>query len=143
MFFLWFTDAPAAIRSLEVLDVSKNAATLQWQSPRMAGRLQGYFVERRQGFGGRWLRVNKRPITDTIFTVKDLTENTEYEFRIVVESETGLATASEPTGVVVPKSPYGMYPHMGLFFIWIMSQLQLNTLKSLSIYSSGTQVTIW
>jgi len=42
--------------------------------------VRGYFVERRSG--GKWIRVNKEAVDQLHFTVRDLIQGSDYQFRV-------------------------------------------------------------
>ena len=61
-------ETPDAPRNLEVMEVTHNSITVEWQPPRNDGgaRVTGYILERRQGFSSRFSQVDGI-IHDTFF----------------------------------------------------------------------------
>ena len=55
--------------------------------------------------GTRWVKVNKKPITDLTLPVEDLVDGEEYEFRVFAENEAGVGKPCEPIKVVA-KDPF-------------------------------------
>jgi titin len=92
-----------------VTDVSSSHISLAWDEPSKDGGspITGYYVERRQPFSTRWTRVNKKPIASTSYTVKDVVEDTEYEFRIVAENKAGCGKPDEIERKIRTKDPFG------------------------------------
>ena len=87
---------------------------VSWKAPEFDGGspIQGYYVERQQGYSDRWLKVNKQPITSTQLQIKDLVELSEYNFRVVAENEAGVGKPSKESGVIVAKNPYDKPGHI-------------------------------
>lgn len=85
--------------------------TLTWEVPQKDGGspITGYIVERCQQPGSRWVKVNKKPVPDTMYTVPDLIENTDYKFRVAAENSVGVGKPSEPTSSITVKQPYGKF----------------------------------
>lgn len=71
--------------------------------------MTNYIVERREPDRDYWVKATRYPITDTTFTVQDLTPKHKYEFRVIAENKAGLGGASEASKSVIAKPPYGMY----------------------------------
>lgn len=104
----YFSEPPSAPRKVKVEDVNKSSCLVSWKAPEFDGGspIQGYYVERRQGFSDHWLKVNKQPITATQLKVKDLVELSDYEFRVIAENEAGVSKPSESSGVIKAKDPF-------------------------------------
>ena len=99
---------PGAPQHVEMDNLTKNAVTLAWDKPEFDGGspITGYYIERRQAYSNRWVKVNKQPTRDTMFKISDLLEDEEYEFRIVAENEAGIGKPSETTGTFTARDPY-------------------------------------
>ena len=99
---------PAAPRKLSIEDLNKSKVVLGWDKPDFDGGspVTGYYVERRQAYTSRWSRVNTQPVTSPMFTVKNLIEGDEYEFRVVAENEAGVSKPSETTSTFIAQDPY-------------------------------------
>ena len=102
------SDPPSKPKSLEMSDLTSTSVTLSWDRPDFDGGspVTGYYIERRQAYSSRYTRINKNPITDTRYTVKNLVEDEEYEFRVVAENAAGTGKPSDTTGSFVAKDPY-------------------------------------
>lgn len=87
------SDKPSQPGELEILSISKDSVTLQWEKPECDGgkEILGYWVEYRQSGDSAWKKSNKERIKDRQFTIGGLLEATEYEFRVFAENETGLS----------------------------------------------------
>ena len=90
-----------------VSDVGKTSVTLSWTPPESDGgsKITGYIVEKKEK--GRWVKVNRTAISDTIMSVTDLIEKSDYEFRVMAENKIGLSEPSQPSERVIVKLPYG------------------------------------
>ena len=59
----------------------------------------GYVVEKCPAKGrGDWKPVNTSPVSGTSFTVPNLTEGSEWEFRVVAVNDAGPGKPSKSTG---------------------------------------------
>ena len=92
-----------------VSDVFKDSVRLSWAAPAADGGapVTGYYVERRSSTAKRWVFVTREPVTATDCTVRDLYEDTVYEFRVTAENKMGTGPASEPSGPVTAHDPWG------------------------------------
>lgn len=54
---------------------------------------------------GNWMPVNSSPVTGNAFTVPNLTENSEWEFRVVAVNDAGLGKPSKSTGPHTVRDP--------------------------------------
>ncbi|XP_065941807.1 twitchin isoform X18 [Magallana gigas] len=80
----------------EAVNIGKTYADLKWEPPKHDGgaKITGYVVEKRPKGGETWSRVNDYPCTDPLFTVTNLPENSEWEFRVMAVNAAG---NSEPS----------------------------------------------
>ena len=110
-------DVPASPINLQAGEVTKSSVTLTWEAPEHDGGapIVGYIVERSKAGGNRWLKAHKKPVTDTVYTVTDLVENAEYDFRVVAENEAGIGKPCQPLGPVKAKDAYSMLYHIQKF----------------------------
>lgn len=85
----------------EVTTITKDSMVVCWDRPEHDGgsRINTYIIERRDKTGLRWVKCNKRTVTDLRFKVSGLTTGHEYEFRVLAENNAGL---SQPS----PSSPF-------------------------------------
>jgi titin len=56
--------------------------------------------------GTRWIRVTKKSIAERSYSIDDLVEGSDYEFRVVAENAAGVGQPSETTGKFVAKNPF-------------------------------------
>lgn len=92
---------PSPPRNLHVTKVGRNYVDLKWEPPRSDGdsRITGYLVERKEVNGSHWYKVNEYGALDCSYTVLNLPELSEYEFRV---SAVNAAGQSEPTYTSAP-----------------------------------------
>ena len=92
---------PSAPRDLRVVKVGRNYVDLKWEPPRSEGgsRITGYLVERKEVGGSHWYKVNEYGALDCQYTVLNLPEHSEYEFRV---SAINAAGTSEPVYTTAP-----------------------------------------
>ena len=78
-------------------EITALAATLSWQPPASDGGapITGYVVEMRSGGDAKWRAV--QTVEGTEATVGDLTEETEYEFRVAAQNKAGVGKVSQPS----------------------------------------------
>uniref|UniRef100_A0A8C5J8U7 Titin n=1 Tax=Junco hyemalis TaxID=40217 RepID=A0A8C5J8U7_JUNHY len=88
----------------EVIDVTKSTASLVWTRPKHDGgsKLIGYFVEACKLPGDKWVRCNTTPyqIPQEEYTVTDLEENAQYQFRAIAKTAVNISRPSEPSDPV-------------------------------------------
>ena len=83
--------------------------TVTWTPPVSDGGapITGYIIQKCDTATGRWVRANRDRVTETSYTVTDLTEGNKYEFRISAENKAGIGKASETSGAKLARPPYG------------------------------------
>uniref|UniRef100_A0A3B4AB85 Titin n=1 Tax=Periophthalmus magnuspinnatus TaxID=409849 RepID=A0A3B4AB85_9GOBI len=81
----------------EPTHVTKDTIVIQWTKPEYDGgsSITGYTVEKRDLPEGRWVRANFTNVIETQFTVTGLTENAQYDFRVIAKNAVG--TISKPS----------------------------------------------
>ncbi|XP_076471204.1 twitchin-like [Babylonia areolata] len=91
-------DTPDAPRDLEMPKYDRRSATLTWKPPLNDGgnKIKGYEVEKKDR-RGEWEKVNTYPITDTQYTVLNLKEGSEVEFRVRAVNDGGPGEPSKHT----------------------------------------------
>jgi len=96
---------PGAPRILRVENLTKTSATLSWQAPDSdgGGEVIGYFVEKRSNYSTRWVPLNRAPVSLPSYTVRDLTEGEDAEYRVSAANDAGTGPPSETTGVVTAR----------------------------------------
>ena len=109
LFHSLFPDVPSAPDAPQVTEVFGDHCVLTWKAPSSDGGcpLSGYTIERSQKNANRWLPINREPISDTTAKVTDLSEGTDYEFRIVAANKAGTSKASAPSRAFTAKDPWG------------------------------------
>uniref|UniRef100_A0A8U7MIB7 Uncharacterized protein n=1 Tax=Corvus moneduloides TaxID=1196302 RepID=A0A8U7MIB7_CORMO len=92
---------PDPPKTPEVTAITKDSMVVCWGHPDSDGGspITNYIVERRDRAGLRWVKCNKRVVTDLRYKVSGLTEGHEYEYRVMAENAAGV---SEPS----PASPF-------------------------------------
>ncbi|XP_071351211.1 immunoglobulin-like and fibronectin type III domain-containing protein 1 isoform X2 [Trachinotus anak] len=97
-----------------VVSASKTCINLTWTPPEDSRGVPiiGYQVEKRKKDTNQWISLNalNEPIEDVKYAVKDITEGTEYEFRVSAINESGSGDPSPPSAMVCAKNP-NMRPH--------------------------------
>ncbi|XP_023931299.1 twitchin isoform X3 [Lingula anatina] len=90
---------PGAPGAPKVEDVGRTFVELSWEKPKHDGgaKIKGYTVYKRAYPEGDWEKVNDYPCVDTRYTVPDLPENSEYEFRVAAVNQAGEGEPSVPT----------------------------------------------
>uniref|UniRef100_A0A915DB94 Titin n=1 Tax=Ditylenchus dipsaci TaxID=166011 RepID=A0A915DB94_9BILA len=83
-----FVQPPDAPERPRILKVTKNSVELSWIRPAFDGGapIDGYIVEQRRVGDGDWTRSNSKPVRDTRFTVENLPEKEQFEFRVIAPS---------------------------------------------------------
>jgi predicted RNA-binding protein with TRAM domain len=91
-----------------VEEVTPTSVKLAWTKPTDTGngKIQGYVVEVKPK-NGDWAEATLEPVVGTEFTVPNLKEGEEYQFRVKAVNEAGPGTPSTPTGPVVAEKPAG------------------------------------
>jgi titin len=99
------SDAP---RQPEITEVKKDSISLKWLAPEKDGGspIFNYVIESKPPRSPKWVPVTDNiQVPDCSFTVKDLTEGFEYEFRVLAENKAGLSKPSSSTGPIITKEP--------------------------------------
>lgn len=107
-------NVPSPPNNPKVVKVGKNYVDLVWEPPTNDGgaRVTGYVIERREIGSPIWATCNSYNITDTSFTVINLTERSDFEFRIFAMNSVGKSDASAcTTPVKVCEVADGEKPH--------------------------------
>lgn len=100
-------DRPSAPGVPTVTEIGGDFVNLTWEKPQSdgGGRLQGYFIEKREKGTENWFRVNGTPYLATTFNLPNLIEDREYEFRVFAVNGAGLSPPSENSKIIKVKDP--------------------------------------
>ena len=92
----------------DVSNIAGDSMTLTWSPPKTDGGspITGYVVERREPGRTGWTVVNRAPVTSLTYTVPNLRDGADYEFRVTAENKAGLGKPSSVTRPFTAKSPY-------------------------------------
>ena len=101
-------DKPGPPDVPSISDVTKTGCMVAWQPPKEDGGspVTGYHVERCLAKSDRWLKINKGSVAELKFTVSDLVEGNEYQFRISAENKIGVGPPSSPCPPFVAKDAF-------------------------------------
>ena len=107
-FYCFYPDKPQSPENVKIIGYDEHSVSLVWKSPTDSGNcdITHYIVEFKETKRGDWA-VSSDTVSETEFTVPDLTEGKEYTFRVAAVNEVG---ASEPTQTdrsQVAKEPFG------------------------------------
>uniref|UniRef100_A0A3B4THA2 Titin n=1 Tax=Seriola dumerili TaxID=41447 RepID=A0A3B4THA2_SERDU len=89
-----------------VTAVTRTSVSLSWDKPEYDGgaKVSGYIIERRDLPEGRWTRCNFTNVPETRYDVTGLTENSQYDFRVIAKNAAGLfSEPSDNTGPIIIK----------------------------------------
>lgn len=123
-----FTAVPDAPDAPTVSDVNKSSATVTWQPAKKDGGspVTGYYIERMSDIANRWVQVTKSPVKETSYVDKEITEGTQYQYRIIAENKAGKSRPSEPSQLVKAKEVFGEFLEVYscyLLFIYMYSRV--------------------
>ena len=86
---------------MEVLEITKNSATLGWLKPLRDGgaKINGYVVDYQEDGSaeGKWTPYSV--VKDMTIVVVGLKEGTKYKFRVAARNSVGVSLAREAEGV--------------------------------------------
>ncbi|CAL8359672.1 unnamed protein product [Lota lota] len=76
----------------EAVVITRDRVTLQWAKPQSDGgsTITGYLVEKKELPAGKWMKANFINVSETQFTVTDLTGGDVYEFRVTARNGAGV-----------------------------------------------------
>lgn len=82
--------------------------TVKWQKPEDTGGsdITGYVLEKMDMDTGRWVPAGECGPDDDNFTIKGLTPNKKYKFRVKAKNKEGESEPLETTDAILAKNPY-------------------------------------
>lgn len=85
--------------------------TVSWKAPANDGKatILGYMVEKREATELTWAKVNRRPVIDRTIKACQLTEGSEYEFRVIAINKAGLGKPSDASSAALAVDPVCEY----------------------------------
>ncbi|XP_038677035.1 immunoglobulin-like and fibronectin type III domain-containing protein 1 [Scyliorhinus canicula] len=88
---------PGPPENPNILNANSNSITISWTPPHYTGdsKIIGYIIEKRKKGSNTWSAVTDIPITGNEWTVTDVVEGMEYEFRVIAVNFSG---PGEPSG---------------------------------------------
>nr|CAD7424747.1 unnamed protein product [Timema monikensis] len=95
------SQVPSPPGTPKVVKVGRSYVDLQWEPPLSDGgsRITGYIIEKREVGSGTWQKCNDYNVLDCSYTVLNLIEQADYEFRIFAVNAAG---KSEPSSCTTP-----------------------------------------
>ncbi|KFQ56145.1 M-protein, striated muscle, partial [Nestor notabilis] len=95
----FFIACPSYPHGITLLNCDGHSMTLGWKAPRYSGGspILGYYMDKREANHQNWHEVNSSLITQTIYTVEDLTEDAFYEFKVAAANLVGIGQPSDPS----------------------------------------------
>ncbi|XP_069315611.1 immunoglobulin-like and fibronectin type III domain-containing protein 1 [Eulemur rufifrons] len=98
---------PGAPSAPAVLSASSRGITLTWTAPRGPGsaHILGYLIEKRKKGSNAWTAVNDRPVPERRWTVADLRQGCQYEFRVTAVAPSGPGEPGPPSDAVFARDP--------------------------------------
>lgn len=99
------TEEPAPPKRLDIIDTTSSTATLVWMKPEHDGgsRVTGYIVETRKKGSDHWVVGGQTKSLKMV--LEGLVENTEYEFRVKAQNDTGVSYPRDALTSVIIKEP--------------------------------------
>ncbi|XP_078098450.1 immunoglobulin-like and fibronectin type III domain-containing protein 1 [Mustelus asterias] len=98
---------PGPSEKPNILNANSKSITMSWTPPRNTGdsRIIGYIIEKRKKGSNTWSAVTDTPITGNKWTVTDVVEGLEYEFRVIAVNSSGPGEPSCETEAIFAREP--------------------------------------
>ncbi|XP_012582235.1 PREDICTED: immunoglobulin-like and fibronectin type III domain-containing protein 1 [Condylura cristata] len=99
--------APGLPSTPATLSASSQGTALTWAAPRGPSRahITEYLTEKRQRGSNTWTAVNKQPVPDRRWTVMDIWQGCQYEFRIMAVTLSGPGAPGPPSDAIFARDP--------------------------------------
>ncbi|XP_036611419.1 immunoglobulin-like and fibronectin type III domain-containing protein 1 [Trichosurus vulpecula] len=90
-----------------ITSATSQGITLTWTAPKGPGsaHLLGYLIEKRKKGSNTWTAVNDRPVSERKWTVTDLLQGCQYEFRVTAVGASGPGEPGPPSDAVFARDP--------------------------------------
>ncbi|XP_058389892.1 immunoglobulin-like and fibronectin type III domain-containing protein 1 [Diceros bicornis minor] len=90
-----------------IVSASRQAITLTWTAPRGPGsaHILGYLIEKRKKGSHTWTAANDQPVPERKWTVVDLRQGCQYEFRVTAVAPSGPGEPGPPSDAVFARDP--------------------------------------
>ncbi|XP_020762659.2 immunoglobulin-like and fibronectin type III domain-containing protein 1 [Odocoileus virginianus] len=90
-----------------ILSASSQGVTLSWTAPRGPGsaHILGYLIEKRKKGSHAWVAANQEPVLEKKWTVGDLRQGWQYEFRVTAVAPSGRGEPGPPSEAVFARDP--------------------------------------
>ncbi|XP_030634072.1 immunoglobulin-like and fibronectin type III domain-containing protein 1 [Chanos chanos] len=92
-----------------LVSATKTCINLEWAPPEDDGgtKILGYLLEKRKKDTSQWVALNSvnEPIEAEKYAVRDVTEGSEYEFRVSAINVSGAGEPSKPSALICAKNP--------------------------------------
>ena len=112
----------------KIKNVKNVCVSVREHISRTAPCAAGYEVQKLPVKGhGDWTPVNARPVTGTTFTVPNLVEGSEFEFRVVAINDAGPGKPSKSTGPHKVRDPICKPPSSFASFKTLHSVMLINS----------------
>lgn len=104
-------DVPGPCEPPVITNITKDAMTVSWKAPANDGKapILGYLLEKREATELTWAKVNRRPVIDRTIRATQLTEGSEYEFRVIALNKAGLGKPSDASNAALAVDPVCEY----------------------------------
>ncbi|XP_034522905.1 immunoglobulin-like and fibronectin type III domain-containing protein 1 isoform X2 [Ailuropoda melanoleuca] len=98
---------PGPPSSPTIQSASSQGITLTWTAPRGPGsaHILGYLIEKRKKGSNTWTAVNVQPVPERRWTVVDVRQGCQYEFRVTAVSPSGPGEPGPPSDAVFARDP--------------------------------------
>lgn len=85
--------------------------TVSWKAPADDGKatILGYMVEKREASELNWAKVNRKPVIDRSIKAVQLSEGSEYEFRVIAMNKAGFGKPSDASNAALAVDPVCKY----------------------------------